>query len=63
MPVVFACQSCAAVPELLVDCRAQLSIFRHAAGCPTLLAQLRTRAPEAMAGAVWAGKRQFKFGD
>ena len=34
------------MPELLVDCRAQLSIVRHAAGCPTLLAQVRTRWPD-----------------
>jgi hypothetical protein len=43
---VFACQHCSAAPELVVDGRAQLSIVRHALGCPTLLAQVRARWPD-----------------
>ncbi len=43
-------QHCTAVPELVVDGRAQLSIVRHAPGCPTLLAQVRTRWPDGCAG-------------
>ena len=43
---MFACQYCSAVPELVVDGRAQLSIVRHALGCPTLLAQVRARWPD-----------------
>jgi hypothetical protein len=38
----FACKHCNTAPELLVDGQAQLAIVRHAAGCPTLLAQVRT---------------------
>ncbi|MBS4729710.1 hypothetical protein MSM1_15620 [Mycobacterium sp. SM1] len=42
---VFACQHCAAMPEMIIDGRAQLSIVRHSLGCPTLLTQVRTRWP------------------
>jgi hypothetical protein len=35
----FACQHCNAVPELVVDGRAQLSIVRHALGCPDAASQ------------------------
>jgi hypothetical protein len=41
--VTFACQHCTAVPELVVDGKAQLSIVRHAPGCLTLQAQVRAR--------------------
>ena len=40
---MFTCQHCSAVPELVVDGRAQLSIVRHRLGCPTLQAQVRGR--------------------
>ena len=46
MADVFTCQTCKAVPETVVDGRPQLSIVRHALGCPTLLAQTRTRWPD-----------------
>ncbi len=46
---VFCCQHCTAVPELLVDGKAQLAIVRHALGCPTLLAQVRNRWPDELA--------------
>lgn len=42
---MFACQHCSAVPELVIDGRAQLSIVRHALGCLTLQAQVRARWP------------------
>jgi hypothetical protein len=42
----FACQHCNAVPELVVDGRAQLSIVRRAPGCLTLQAQVRARWPD-----------------
>jgi hypothetical protein len=42
---VFTCQHCEAVLELVVAGNAQLSIVRHALGCPTLCAQVRTRWP------------------
>jgi hypothetical protein len=38
--IVFTCQHCEAVPELVVDGGAQVSIVRHTLGCPTLCAVL-----------------------
>jgi hypothetical protein len=43
---MFACQHCSAVPELVTDGRAQLSVVRHALGCATLQAQVRARWPD-----------------
>jgi hypothetical protein len=43
---VFACQTCAAAPELITDGNAQLSVVRHTLGCPTLQAQVRARWPD-----------------
>ena len=40
-----ACQRCSAVPERVVDGRAQLPIVRHAPGFLTLQAQVRARWP------------------
>lgn len=40
---VFTCAHCNAVPESLVDGKAAMAIVRHGPGCPTLLAQTRTR--------------------
>jgi hypothetical protein len=40
---VFACQHGEAAPELVIDGRAQLSIVRHALGCPTLHVQVPAR--------------------
>lgn len=42
---LFACQHCDAMPELLVDGRAQLSVVRHGLDCPTRVAQVRARWP------------------
>jgi hypothetical protein len=46
----FTCTRCDAAPELVVDGKAQIAIVRHELGCPTLLAQTRTRWPVARAG-------------
>lgn len=43
MAAVFTCTRCNAVPDQVVDGKAQLAIVRHKLGCPTLLAQVRTR--------------------
>jgi predicted alpha/beta hydrolase family esterase len=42
---VFTCAHCNAVPEQVVDGKAAIAIVRHKLGCPTLLAQTRTRWP------------------
>lgn len=42
---VFACTVCSAVPELVTEGSARLSVIRHAAGCPLLLRQAKTRWP------------------
>jgi hypothetical protein len=42
---VFTCTACEVTPELVTDGKAQLAIVRHHLGCPTLLAQTRTRWP------------------
>jgi hypothetical protein len=42
---VFTCTHCNAVPKQVIDGKAQLAIGRHKLGCPTLLAQTRTRWP------------------
>jgi hypothetical protein len=44
---VFACPVCEVAPELVTEGGAQLAIVRHQQGCPTLLAQTRTRWPPA----------------
>jgi hypothetical protein len=41
--VVFTCTHCNAVPEQVVDGKATIAIVRHEIGCPTLMAQIRTR--------------------
>jgi hypothetical protein len=41
----FTCTHCNAVPEQVVDGNAKVSIVRHELGCPTLMAQTRTRWP------------------
>jgi hypothetical protein len=40
---VFTCTHCNAVPERVVDGNAAIAIVRDKLGCPTLLAQTRTR--------------------
>jgi hypothetical protein len=40
---VFTCAHCSAVPEQVVDGKAMIAIVRHQLGCPTLMAQTRTR--------------------
>jgi hypothetical protein len=42
---VFTCTHCNAVPEQVVDGKATIAIVRHKRGCPTLMAQTRTRWP------------------
>jgi hypothetical protein len=42
---VFTCAHCNAVPEPIVDGKAAIAIVRHELGCPTLMAQTRTRWP------------------
>jgi hypothetical protein len=42
---VFACTVCSAVPELVVEGSARLSVIRHAPGCPLLLWHSKTRWP------------------
>jgi hypothetical protein len=42
---VFACTVCSAVPELVTEGSARLSVIRHASGCPLLLRQAKTRWP------------------
>lgn len=42
---VFACTVCSAVPELVTEGSARLSVIRHAPGCPLLLRQAKTRWP------------------
>jgi hypothetical protein len=42
---VFACTVCSAVPELVAQGSARLSVIRHAPGCPLLLRQTKTRWP------------------
>jgi hypothetical protein len=42
---VFACTVCSAVPELVTERSARLSVIRHAPGCPLLLRQTKTRWP------------------
>jgi hypothetical protein len=42
---VFACPVYEVAPELVTEGNAQLAIVRHQLGCPTLLAQTRTRCP------------------
>jgi hypothetical protein len=42
---VFTCRACDVTPELVTDGGAQLAIVRHQLGCPTLMAQTRTRWP------------------
>jgi hypothetical protein len=41
----FTCTHCTAVPERVVDGKATIAIVRHRLGCPTLVAQTRTRWP------------------
>jgi hypothetical protein len=45
MADVFACTVCSAVPELVAEGSARLSVIRHAPGCPLLLRQAKTRWP------------------
>ena len=45
MAAVFTCTHCNAVPEQVVDGKAMIAVVRHKLGCPTLLAQTRTRWP------------------
>jgi hypothetical protein len=40
---VFTCTHCNAAPEHVVAGKSQLAIVRHELGCPTLVAQTRTR--------------------
>jgi hypothetical protein len=47
---VFTCSHCDAVPERVVEGKAQLAIVRHELGCPTLLAQCRVRWAEPATG-------------
>jgi hypothetical protein len=42
---VFTCTHCNAVPERVVDGKATIAVVRHKLGCPTLIAQSRTRWP------------------
>jgi hypothetical protein len=42
---VFTCTHCNAVPEQVVEGKAAVAIVRHKLGCPTLMAQTRTRWP------------------
>jgi hypothetical protein len=42
---VCACPVCEVSPELATEGGAQLAIVRHQLGCPTLMAQTRTRWP------------------
>ena len=42
---VFTCTHCNAVPERVVDGKATIAVVRHKLGCPTLMAQSRTRWP------------------
>jgi hypothetical protein len=42
---VFTCTHCNAVPQRIVDGKATIAIVRHQLGCPTLMAQTRTRWP------------------
>jgi hypothetical protein len=42
---VFTCTHCNVVPERVVDGKAEIAIVRHQLGCPTLMAQTRTRWP------------------
>jgi hypothetical protein len=42
---VFACTVCSAVPELVAEGSARLSVIRHAPACPLLLRQAKTRWP------------------
>jgi hypothetical protein len=43
---VFTCTHCNAVPQQITDGKATIAIVRHALGCPTLMAQTRTRWAE-----------------
>jgi len=54
---VFTCAHCNAVPEPVVDGKAAVAIVRHKLGCPTLLAQTRTRWPRPGALNVEASDR------
>jgi hypothetical protein len=45
LAAVFTCTHCNAVPEQVVDGKATIAIVRHQLGCPTLMAQTRTRWP------------------
>lgn len=45
--MVFTCQSCTAVSELLTDRGAQLTVVRHDAACPTLATPRDRRAGRA----------------
>jgi hypothetical protein len=40
---VFTCSHCNAVPERVVEGKATIAVVRHKLGCPTLVAQTRTR--------------------
>ena len=42
---VFTCPACRAVPEPLAGGNAKIGIVRHELGCPTLIAQTKTRWP------------------
>lgn len=42
---LFACTVCSAVPELVAEGSARLSVIRHAPGCPLLVRQAKTRWP------------------
>jgi hypothetical protein len=39
----FTCSHCNVVPEQVVDGKAAIAVVRHKLGCPTLVAQTRTR--------------------
>ena len=41
----FTCPDCRAVPEQLASGKAKIGIVRHELGCPTLIAQTKTRWP------------------
>ncbi len=43
MAAAFTCTHCNAMPEQVVDGGATIAIVRHELGCPTLMAQIRTR--------------------
>ena len=43
MAAVFTCTHCNAVPKQVVDGNATIAIVRHKLGCPTLMAQTRSR--------------------